>query len=44
MFDEEMVKLLTTMFAISGDFISQIYSGTRSVLTQMILKGKEDFL
>ena len=28
---------------MSGDFISKIYSGTSSVLTQVTLKGKESF-
>ena len=30
------------MWAFCGDFISKIYAGTHSVLTQVTLKGKEN--
>lgn len=30
------------MWAMGGDFISKIYAGTASVLTQVTIKGKEN--
>jgi len=33
---------MTNMWAFCGDFISKIYAGTHSVLTQVTLKGKEN--
>ncbi|CDW85515.1 endonuclease exonuclease phosphatase family protein [Stylonychia lemnae] len=40
--DNQIGVLLTNMWAFCGDFISKIYAGTHSVLTQVTLKGKEN--
>ena len=40
--DPKLVTLMNNMWALCGDFISKIYAGTHSVLTQVTLKGKQD--
>ena len=40
--NDKVVQLLTHMWAMCGDFISKIYAGTSSVLTQVTIKGKEN--
>jgi len=40
--DNRLATLMTNMWALCGDFISKIYAGTHSVLTQVTLKGKQD--
>lgn len=40
--DQKLLQVLINMWAMSGDFISKIYAGTSSVLTQLTIKGKEN--
>lgn len=40
-YNEKITLLMTHMWAMCGDFISKIYAGTSSVLTQVTIKGKE---
>ena len=39
---KEIERALICMWALAGDIISRIYSGTESVLTAVTLKGHED--
>lgn len=36
---EEVERSIVCMWALAGDTISKIYSGTESVATQYVLKG-----
>ena len=39
----EIERAIVCMWAVAGDLISKVYSGTESVLTAVTLKGHEDF-
>ena len=39
----EIERAIVCMWAVAGDIISKVYSGTESVLTAVTLKGHEDF-
>ena len=39
---EEWNESFIYLWAMNGDFISQIYSGTESVLTKITLKGHQN--
>jgi len=41
-FNPEMYQIVQNMWAVSGDYISKLYAGTKSSMTYVTTKGKEN--